>query len=379
LSADIRILQIPGAKDPDDFLRESPEGWPALVDNAQPVAEYVIDAEMASLPANPSVHERQALARRLLPMLVASENDLYRKDNIQRLALRLHIGERDLLAWAEEQRRIMAAKAPRSYNRLPQRPQSNATSAPHSAVSSTSEEPPDFPPTNYDDLIPPLDFEEDGSFYDLPVRGAVRSNGGWGTQKSTPEEYCLRVLFQQPKLMYTINRQFRELAADDPVLLNGPLCDLDVADFSRSDYCALLQAFQDAIEQDEYEPLDYLRVNLDSTLLAILDEIMVDDLQDVRSRVRYRMNGEVADYWKIHEKSVIAVVDRSAEFVDRMLDLRLKRIRRELQEITFLAQEAQASGDIDAAKRYLLQAEQSIHAKTLVEREQKRRREGSRA
>ncbi|MBC7809682.1 MAG: DNA primase [Burkholderiales bacterium] len=378
LSADIRILQIPGAKDPDDFLRESPEGWQALVDNAQPVADYVIDAEMAALPANPSVHEREALARRLLPMLVASENDLYRKDNIQRLALRLHIAERDLLSWAEEQRRINTAKAPRPYNRPPERPNSGAQ-RPTWSSPPVMDEPPEFAPTNYDDLIPPLDYDEDGgnSFYDLPVRGAVR-NGRWGTQKSTPEEYCLRVLFEQPKLMYAINRQFRELAADYPALMSGPLCDVDVSDFSRSDYCALLQAFQDAIEQDEYEPLDFLRANLDSTLLAILDEIMVDDLQDVRSRLRYRMNGEVADYWKTHHKSAIAVVDRSAEFVDRMLDLRLKRIRRELQEITFLAQEAQASGDSEAAKRYLILAEQSIHAKTLVEREQKRRREGSR-
>jgi len=45
LSVDVRILQIPAGKDPDDFLREFPTGWDALVDGAQPIADFVIDME----------------------------------------------------------------------------------------------------------------------------------------------------------------------------------------------------------------------------------------------------------------------------------------------------------------------------------------------
>jgi DNA primase len=33
LSVDIRILQIPDAKDPDDLIRETPEHWTALVES----------------------------------------------------------------------------------------------------------------------------------------------------------------------------------------------------------------------------------------------------------------------------------------------------------------------------------------------------------
>src|SRR5690606_19647954 len=103
LSVDIRILVIPDAKDPDDLIREAAEGWAALVDEALPVADYAIGVEAGNLPPNASLQEREAVARRLLPILIASENDLYRKDNLQKLALRLRIGERDLLAWAAEQ------------------------------------------------------------------------------------------------------------------------------------------------------------------------------------------------------------------------------------------------------------------------------------
>ena len=55
LSVDIRVLQIPGAKDPDDLIRETPERWTELVANALPVADFVIEMEMATLPANASL------------------------------------------------------------------------------------------------------------------------------------------------------------------------------------------------------------------------------------------------------------------------------------------------------------------------------------
>ncbi|MFN8565699.1 MAG: hypothetical protein U0703_29630 [Anaerolineae bacterium] len=65
------------------------------------------------------MQEREFVARRLLPILLASENDLYRNDNLQKLALRLRIGERDLLMWAQEQQKIAAAKPPRQLELPP--------------------------------------------------------------------------------------------------------------------------------------------------------------------------------------------------------------------------------------------------------------------
>ena len=91
LSVDFAILQLPAGKDPDDFLRQSPAGWPALVDKAQNVADFVIDMEAASLTAESSLQQRQAVAQAVLPMLLVSENNVYKQDNIQKLARRLRI------------------------------------------------------------------------------------------------------------------------------------------------------------------------------------------------------------------------------------------------------------------------------------------------
>ena len=62
LSADIRILQMPEGKDPDDFLRKSPDSWETLVDRARTVADFVIDMETASLNPASSLQERQTVA-----------------------------------------------------------------------------------------------------------------------------------------------------------------------------------------------------------------------------------------------------------------------------------------------------------------------------
>lgn len=97
LAVDMRILLIDDAKDPDDLIRENPQRWQALVENALPTADFVIETELAHLPENPSVQEKQNAVQRLLPILLASENTLYTTDNLQKLARRLRVAERDLL------------------------------------------------------------------------------------------------------------------------------------------------------------------------------------------------------------------------------------------------------------------------------------------
>src|SRR5690606_4399168 len=165
LAVDIRILALPGAKDPDDLIREAPEQWQSLVDQAMPVADFVIGMEMETLPQNASVQEREAVAKRLLPLLIASESDLYKKDNLQKLAMKKRIAERELLAWASEQKR-------------------NVAQARRSAP------PPDI------ETLPP-----DDSFYDLPdfdqPVGSRQGVAASSSSKPKLERYCLRILFSQ--------------------------------------------------------------------------------------------------------------------------------------------------------------------------------------
>lgn len=289
LSVDMRVLHIPDAKDPDDLIREAPQEWTALVEAATPVAEYVIDVEAGTLPANPSLQEREAVARRVLPILLASENNLYQKDNIQKLALKLRIMEKDLLSWANEQRRVVESRPPRPV------------------------QPPAVQPTP------------------LKIPNVRRERVQW-------EIDCLRALYQQPDLLYHVNRKFREIAGADGTLLNGPLGDFGGDDFTHSDYRALMHLLIAALEQDDLEPIEYLRVNLDDILLNVLDtEIFVDALELLRPRLRHGLSVDLA----MHLQQRIYTVDLRVDVLRSAFELRKQRLDQERNDISLLIMDAQ--------------------------------------
>jgi DNA primase len=314
LSVDMRVLQIPSAKDPDDLIRESPERWQELINAAVPVADYVIDVETSTLPQHASVQEREAVARRLLPILVASESNLYKQDNLQKLALKLHINEKDLLNWAEEQKRIERAKPPR---RMP-----------------AEAEPPDFPPQNYDEAGIPPDAGDYAPFRSMSRQVAQSREG------VRREVDCLRALFQQPDLLYHVNRKFREIAGGDNTLLDGPLRDFGMDDFSHTDYRALMRVFQEALEQDEVEPADYFEANLDEVLRQEVMMILIDDLDALRLKLRHGLSVDLSMYLK-QQTRINVEVDFKVKLIENALSLRKRRLDLERTDLSFLIADAQ--------------------------------------
>lgn len=339
LSVDLRVLSIPDAKDPDDLIREAPKRWAELVENALPVADYVIAMETAALPPNASVQEREAAARRLLPLLLASENNLYKKDNLQKLALKLHILERDLLSWAEEQRRIDNARPPRP------------------APPVNPSEPPDFPPLDYEAVEPPSVAGETHRLA-APVRVAKPAP----SKDAALEMDCLRSLLRQPDVLYQINRKFRELAGNNSILVNGPLGDLCPEDFSQSDYRALMAALEQAVMQDDMDVIDYLRLHLDRALLRTLDQILVDDLDHLGTRLRYSQ--EDLNMIKKQSERFYMSVDPGTDLIRQALRLRNRRLQREREDLYFLHIESQ-----ETSARYSEQVNLSAQAKKLIDAE----------
>jgi len=337
LSADIRILVVPGAKDPDDLIRESPQMWPQLVADAQPVADYVIEAEKAALPEHASVQEREAVARRLLPILIASESDLYKNDNLQKLALSLRIAERDLLEWAAEQKKIAEARPPRGSQ---------------AAVQQQTQMP---EPPAYGDEMPDFDSPR------VDRRGSAASSN---QQEAALEAYCLRVLFLQPKLIYDVNRKFHELADTNSALADGPLSDLSSDDFTRTSYRALMDVFSRAITQDEKDVLDFLHAALTPDLMNELEGLLADEWEDWQLRQR---NAFYVDLMIVRKQSerFNGALDMSAEMVEKALRLRRARLERERQELMFLAMD----GDTPYQNYVIL----SMLAKRLIEVELNRR------
>jgi DNA primase len=356
LSVDMRVLHIPDAKDPDDLLRETPERWRELVANAQPVADYVIDMEVSALPTNASVQEREGVARRLLPILLASENNLYNKDNVQKLALRLRIPERDLLAWAAEQERINKAKPPRPRP-APQSGRDRSAPAPGRDASGEFEP----PPLDYDAMLelPPLE-------YDATRPAAARAMRPVKKQEAWLERQCLHLLFNHPEAYYAVNRKLRGLCEDRDDLRDGPLCDWGPEDFAHGDYRALMSLFKAGLEQDEMEPMDYLRAQLDETLRALVNEILIEPLAIVGNHVRGALKSDLMMVWKQVAKDIESV-DPVVELCEKVLHIRINRLQREREEICFLQVDAQTSGDNEAAALFEQHIHLSMKAKLLIE------------
>ncbi len=384
LQVDIRVLQIPGAKDPDDLIRETPEQWQSLVDNAMPVADFVIMMESARLPHNPSLQEREAVARRVLPILTASESDLYRQDNVQRLAMRLRIPERELLLWAEEEKQAAARAEAKRVQRAQASPRIQAQAPPPASPISP-------PSTKEDGGPPPLDYEalepppnDDMQPYDPPAtrpevpppaeRAATTQPAPLPSRTSQDSSYaleafCLRWLLLKPELLFLFNRRVRELAAplvdDGAALADGPLGELSVQDFEHGDYRAIFQVFKLGLRQGHQNIDAFLKDSLDPSLIAVVERLMQAEGDQVRTQMRQRFDGDASASWQHFEQRVLPFVDHDVEVSNRLLQLRLRRLEHELAEQRFLQMSAQQTGEAVNHERLVMQimrAARAVHA-----------------
>lgn len=362
LSVDFRVLALPDAKDPDDLIREHPKAWAELVAGAIPVADFVIAAEVADLPPNASIAQREAAARRLLPILAASENHLYGRDNIQKLAIKLRILERDLMAWADEQARLTKASAPRRQHGNTAR-----SDIPRIVIDPNSDSPPDLPPLDLDEGYPYDDEQGDGGYEIGDVPGVRPQPRPIREESNSPlEAYCLRALFRQPDLVYHVNRKFRELAGSDEHLIAGPLRDLTFEDFSTTDYRALIEVFALAVQQDDQEPISYMRDHLADELLEAFQHIMRDDFDDLRPRLSSGLGADLGMVIKQIEK-VRGTFDPVGEVVGRALHLRVDRLQRERRELEYALKDVDSTPE--QAEVFLVSVALSSRAKARIDAE----------
>jgi DNA primase len=129
LDAEIKVIILPGGKDPDDVIKEDSENWQKLVAAAVPIVDYTFDMATAGLDLDTA--RGKALARdRLLPIIGEIKDNVRRAHYLQKLAGLLRVSERDLEA-------DLARLRPRPTRRQPSAPEPKPV---HSLVSSPKEE-----------------------------------------------------------------------------------------------------------------------------------------------------------------------------------------------------------------------------------------------
>lgn len=321
LNLELQVVTPPEGKDPDDLIRENPQAWRDLIANAQDVATYVINAAAAGLPADATLAQREQVARELLPLLTATENNLQQQANVQQLAYKLRLGSgKALLEWAAQQQRL------RRIDRL-DRPAAEAQgSAP--APSETAQ------------------------------AATLLSAQGEALQ-----EYCLAALLQYPNLLADVQRVFRQLA-DENAAAESALQPLCAEDFTRSDLRAIFEVFVRARAQYTEDWLSYLQAHLPADLRPVIERLLVARLEAYEQRLRQAPNTEP----RALSKDVATLRESAALQPDEIrhrtalpyhaLSLRLARLRRECAELNFLMQDS----DKDQLQTYLQRSTLNLRA-----------------
>lgn len=131
------------------------------------------------------------------------------------------------------------------------------------------------------------------------------------------EGYCLGVLMRRPDLVFRIDRYFQE---------HG-LSRLSTQDFDRSEYQTIFALIQDSLQQDVSEPLHFVQNGLSLPLMEMADELLA--------------RTEKLDP---NEEKVLEDLMRS------LLDLRKRELRKTIDHLRYLMEEAQQQGDQRASE-----------------------------
>lgn len=107
LDAEIRVLVLPSGMDPDDLIRDDADKWLELVESAEPVIDYVFQAQTADLDLT-TPKDKSTAVRRLLPAIADIGHPVERAHYLQRLARLVQVDEQvlaDQLKQATSRRR----------------------------------------------------------------------------------------------------------------------------------------------------------------------------------------------------------------------------------------------------------------------------------
>lgn len=86
LDAEIRVILLPEGKDPDDFIRQAADQWPALVDAAVPAIDYAFDHSLAGLDLSKAADKSRA-SKELLPLITRIGDPIRRDHYLSKLAI----------------------------------------------------------------------------------------------------------------------------------------------------------------------------------------------------------------------------------------------------------------------------------------------------
>ncbi|HEY7850949.1 MAG TPA: DNA primase, partial [Ktedonobacterales bacterium] len=92
VDAEITVARLPPHEDPDEFVRRDPAGWRAAIEQAQPLIDFLIEAETAGLALDTPQGKLEA-RRRLMPVIAEVRDRIQAEEYVARLARKLRIDD----------------------------------------------------------------------------------------------------------------------------------------------------------------------------------------------------------------------------------------------------------------------------------------------
>ena len=110
----LRVIKVPGGKDPDECLRSGPEGQAAFqkaIDGAVLLLDYQLEKAVSTTDLDTSSGRIEA-AGRVVPILALIKNSIARSEYVRNWAMQLRSREEDLIADIAQYRQVNRLDAP---------------------------------------------------------------------------------------------------------------------------------------------------------------------------------------------------------------------------------------------------------------------------
>jgi DNA primase len=91
----LKVIMLPRGKDPDEVIREGPEEWNRLVDEAVPVMDYFFDAVISEVDLSHESGKSEAVEK-LLPLISAIEDGVEEELYLRRLSQMVGVDQKTL-------------------------------------------------------------------------------------------------------------------------------------------------------------------------------------------------------------------------------------------------------------------------------------------
>ncbi len=313
VDAEITVARLPPHEDPDEFVRRDPDGWRLAIERAQPLIDFLIEAETAGLALDTPQGKAEA-RNRLLPVIAEARDRTLADEYIGRLAQKLRLDKielrRDLAL--TRQRLDRETRAARQREQTQEAPGGDANTGANSAASAES-----------------VVFKYPLSAPDHSGRGYSSSSASGGLSENalfaeqTLEAYCLGLALVFPAT-------WAEVAAI-----------LDARDFATPELRAL------------YDALASLSASAFGVSEPHASDDFINSLHPLLRAAAEHARGEIGE----RERDTAHLIKDARDASYRLKSLRLKS---EMAELDALQREAEQASDSESLRMLLARKAQLL-------------------